>query len=82
MSHSGVSVFCLCQRQDYCEVQKNRVVLQFDCLFKERSVYVWGTSLHSVPLLSLSGFSEKVKLLCISDSTETLSLRIQLDYSG
>lgn len=33
-------------------------------------------------LLFHGGFSEKVKLLCISDSAETLSLRIQLDYSG
>ncbi len=32
--------------------------------------------------LFLGGFSEKVKLLCSSDSAETLSLRIQLDYSG
>lgn len=39
-------------------------------------------SLHSVQLLFLVGFREKVKLLCVPDSTETLSLRIQLDYSG
>lgn len=32
--------------------------------------------------LFLSSFSGKVKLLCLSDSAETLSLRIQLDYSG
>lgn len=34
-----------------------------------------------LPPSLLSGFREKVKLLSISDSTETLSLRIQLDYS-
>lgn len=43
---------------------------------------VFGEHLFTELLLFLGGFSEKVKLLCISDSTETLSLRIQLDYSG
>lgn len=41
-----------------------------------------GTSLHSASFLFLGGFSEKVELLRVSDGTETLSLRIQLDYSG
>lgn len=52
------------------------------CVKGKMAACVWGTSLHSVKLSFLSGFGEKVKLFRISDSTETLSLRIQLDYSG
>lgn len=88
--------FCLClsefikTKTKKCVLERNLLKEKDLILFAERSclqiavlcrrLLVFGEHLFSV--LFLCAFSEKVKLLCISDSTETLSLRIQLDYSG
>lgn len=52
-------------------------------MLKARRQLVYGEHLFTaLPFFFPCGFIEKVKLLCFSDSTETLSLKIQLDYSG
>lgn len=48
------------------------------CFERRKAACAWTTAL----LLFVDGFRENVKLLCIFDSAETLSLRIELDYSG